>query len=421
LYLLVIYVRPQDFLVDIKGWPIVSWLAGISIAVVFLEGGLTAEKFKRSKVNTILLLFLLALCMSHLANFWLTGAIQTFERFSKVVVTYFLIVFTCISWRRIKILMWALVLMSTFLAVQAIVQIYTGYGLVGGEALLRGEGEALLAGEGVLQARGIGIFEDPNDLALNIVPMIAFVLPAFHKGVLSRTWLTGLIFMIPMVTGVIYTRSRGGILGMAAVAWFYLHKRVGKVVAIGGVFVLFSILMAIPRMSEIDTQEASARGRLDHWSYGLGLLKQHPLFGVGVDRFTDDYSHTAHNSFVLVVAEAGFMGGFLWLSLFYATFREIKYMRDLDRGPPFLDEFADCMVGALVGWLVCAFFLSQTYMWLSYILMGLVVAAKNPLVTEDGVDPSVPFGLVQIRNAGILTVGAIVFMHIALLVMWSMS
>ncbi|MBA4358873.1 MAG: hypothetical protein C0405_14230, partial [Desulfovibrio sp.] len=197
LYVLIVYVRPQEFVPDIQGWPILAWLAGISVAVVFLEGGFTAEKFKRSKVNSLLLLFWLALCLSHVANFYFGGALQTLDKFSKVAVVYYLIIFTTTTWKRVKILMWTMIVMSTFLAVQAIVQFYTGVGLVGGEALQRGEE--------VMQARGIGIFADPNDLALNIVPMIAFVLPAFHKHVLSRTWLTGLIFMIPMITGVIYT------------------------------------------------------------------------------------------------------------------------------------------------------------------------------------------------------------------------
>jgi hypothetical protein len=79
------------------------------------------------------------------------------------------------------------------------------------------------------------------------------------------------------------------------------------------------------------------------------------------------------------------------------------------------------MTGALIGWLVCAFFLSQTFKWLSFILMGMVVAAKNPLVTEERVDPTVPFGLSQIRNAGILTVAGIIFMHFALVVLWQLS
>ncbi len=410
-YLVIIYVRPQEFVEEMHGWPILTWLAAISVAVVFLQGGFTKEKFNRSPLNTLVLLFWLALCLSHVANFWFGGAIQTFDKFSKVVVVYFLIVLTCDSWAKLRVLFWTMSLMALFLAVQAIVQFYTGEGIVGGEALQRGEG--------VMQARGIGIFADPNDLALNMVPMVAFLLPAFHKGFMSRTWLTGVASLIPLVTGIGFTLSRGGILGLAAVGWFYLHKRVGKVVGIGGLLLLLSALMAIPRMDNLTTQEESARARLDHWSYGLGLLKSNPIFGVGVDQFTEDYTHTAHNSFILVVAEAGLLGGVLWMCLIYGAFWELAFLRDQDRGPPFLTKVVDSLIGALIGWLICAFFLSQTYKWLSFILMALVVATKNAMA-RDGVDVSHPWTGRQTITAVALTVGGIIFMHLAVMIMWQL-
>jgi hypothetical protein len=240
---LLIFLRPQEFIEDIKGWPIIVYMAYFSLAIVFLEGDFRAAVFKRSPTNALVLAFWLAMPISNLANFWLGGAPMAFIEMAKVAIVYFLIVLTVDSWRKIKFFLWLLISCSTFLAVQALVQFHTGVGLAGGEALLR-DGQ-------LLQARGIGIFADPNDLALNIVPIISFVLPSFHKRFLSRTWITGILLLIPMVVGVTYTHSRGGMLALAAVGWFYLRRRVGRVASIAGLILILTAMMAMPRMGDM--------------------------------------------------------------------------------------------------------------------------------------------------------------------------
>ncbi len=411
-YIIIIYVRPQEFIADIQGWPILTYLAGICISVVFLEGSFTADKFRRSALNWLIVLFWAALAVSQIANLWFGGAVQAFEKFSKVVIVYFLILFTVDSWARLKVLMWTMILLATFLATQAIIIFYTGEGLVGGHTILR-QGS-------IVQAQGIGIFDDPNDLALNMVPMVSFLLPAFHRGFLSRTWLTGLILLIPLVTGIAFTRSRGGILGLAAVGWYYLHQRVGKIAGVVGLMALLSLLMAIPRMDQLSAQEDSARSRLDHWSYGLELLKHNPVFGVGTDNFTDDYPQTAHNSFILVIAETGLLGGVIWVALIFGSFRELFLMRREGRAPPFMESLAQSLAGAWFGWLVCAFFLSQTYKFLSFILMGMTVAALNALA-RDGVTVENSWGPKQWGISMAITAGGVIGIHLGVKLLLSLT
>ncbi len=415
IYIGIIYIRPQEFVEGWKNLPILQYVAGFCMAAVFLEGGFTSDKFRRSAVNWLVLAFWGSLVLSQLGNFWFGGAIFALQDFTRVAVCYFLVVLTVDTWPRIRVLCWVLVLLSTFLASQAIVQYYTGEGLVGGEAYERHVG----GGEVVLQARGIGIFEDPNDLALNIISFLPFVLPAFHKGLMSRTWFTSIFFLIPMVTGLIYTRSRGGILGLAAVGWFYLKKRAGMVASIGGLILLMSLLLAIPRMESLDAGEASARSRLDHWAYGLGLLKRNPLFGSGYLQFTADYHHTAHNSFILVVAEEGLIGAFIWVAMFFATFRDLKLLREEVRGPPYMEEVVDTLTAALFGWHVSAFFLSQSYKYISFILMALVVSVQHALARED-IELERRWGLRENSTVMGLTIGGVIFMHILVMVLWNL-
>lgn len=410
LYVILIYLRPQEFIEEIKGWPLVAYTAYASMAVVFLQGSFRAEIFKRSPANLLLVFFWLSLPLSQMANLWLGGAIYAFNEFAKVAILYFLVVITVDSWHRIKVFIWILIFCSTFLGLQAVVQYHTGVGLVGGEALLRDQE--------ILQARGIGIFADPNDLAIHIVPIMAFVLPAFHRRFLSPTWITGFLFLVPMVAGVVYTRSRGGMLGLAAVGWYYLRQRVGKVTSIFGLLLILSIIMALPRMGEITPEEESARSRLEHWGHGLEQFKRRPIFGIGYEMFNADYSHTAHNSFVLIFSEAGIVGATLWIALFFCTFRDLRYLREEWRGPPFLDNVVDSLVGALFAWQVSAFFLSQTYKSLSFVLMALVVAVQNVLA-QDKILLDHHWGLREYTVSFVLTVAGIIFMHFLVMILWN--
>lgn len=416
LFTVVVYIRPQEFWPFLMEVPLLDYIAGIAIAFVFLEGKFSKEKLNRSPTNKILVIFWLWLCFTWIGNGWLGGVFYTFKKFGKVVVLYFLIVLTVESLPKLRAYIWILIALSTFLAIDAIVLFYTGVSLTGQVAFTRWEGEEIIA-----QARGIGIFADPNDLALYVVPIIAFLVPSFHKGALSRTMFTGIFFMIPLITGVVFTRSRGGILALAMVAWVYLRHRVGLVFSMVGLVMLFGLLVAIPRFETVSATEGTGRSRLDLWAFGLGLFKQNPVFGVAFSAFTDQgYRQTAHNSFVLVVAEAGLLGGILWISLFYSTFRHIRLFRKLERAPPWLAPMNNAFEAAILSWLVGGFFLSQTYGFFSYILMALVVATMN-ILAREGVELRQTWTKVQIRNSLLVTVGGIIFMHLMVMILWRLG
>lgn len=411
LYVVIIFIRPQEFVEAMKAWPILDVMAVLCVSALFLEGGFTAEIWKRSPLNQLMLWFWAALILSHLTAFSFWGARLAFTVFAKVEIVYFLIIFSITTFRRLKVFTWFMVLMGAFLAMQSMWQYYTGVGLVGGTALQRGE---------LMQARGIGIFQDPNDLALNIVCFIPFVLPHFHKYLLSRSWLPGVLLLIPMATGVIYTRSRGGILGLAAVFWYYFHRRVGMVLSIGVLLFMLSVVATLPRFGSTSVDDASTRTRMEHWAEGLDMFKQKPIFGIGIRQFVEFHGQTAHNSFILALAEAGFVGAFFWLALFLQGFRELFLLGKLPNAPPWLEPQLSGLTGALIGWQVCAFFLSQTYNFTSFILLALVVSTLNVLHNE-GYNVRHPWSSRMTLFTLGVTVAAVVGMHILLRVLWGLA
>lgn len=416
-FIAILFMRPQDYIEALRGWPLQDVAAILCLISIFLDGSVTMEKLKRSPTNWLIIAFWIWISLTWLFNGWAGGISYTFIRFSSVAITFFLIVLTVDTYSRLRGLAWTLVAMALFLAIQAIMQYHTGSGLGGVEALqassLGGETDT------IARVRGVGLYADPNDMAINMVPFAAMLLPAFHRNFMSRTWVTGIICLIPLTLGIVFTVSRGAMLGLLAIGWLYMYRRVGKVFSLVGAGVLLLAILAAPRMGAINTQEDSARARLDHWAYGLQLLRANPATGVGKGAFTEDYDKTAHNSFILIVAEGGMIGGMLWVAMFIAAFREIRLTRKEPRAPPWLDPALNSIEAALVGWLVCASFLSQTYKFTSFILMAMVVAVLNALKSE-GYDVRHPWTNRTSLLTLAVTVGAVIFMHLAVKVLWNL-
>ena len=101
-----------------------------------------------------MLWFLLAIILSQLITLFLPALIEETMDFVTIVLMFFLIANLVSSERKLEITYYILVLLTVTLAVSGIVQSFTGVGL-GGQEMYKGS-----------RIRGIGIFSDPNDLAL---------------------------------------------------------------------------------------------------------------------------------------------------------------------------------------------------------------------------------------------------------------
>jgi putative inorganic carbon (HCO3(-)) transporter len=291
IYVLIIMIRPQEFVTSIRAWPILDVMAILSLGASFIEGRINGTRLGRSASCKFVLLFLIWCGLSHI-RMGNTGLIlDSWIDFSKIAIVFYLVVLNVDTFQRLKTFTWVMILSTTVLALQGIWLFYTGSAFGSAEAVVRGE---------LLQVKGIGVFSDPNDLGLHLITWVPLLLPAFHRPFLSPTMWTGLLFIVPIITGLALTRSRGSMLGAAMVFWFYFYKRVGKFISIIGLVLILAAIMTLPRMSSISTKEASARSRMEHWSEGMKLFRWRPITGVGHHQFIEHHVQTAHNSFVLV-------------------------------------------------------------------------------------------------------------------------
>src|SRR5690606_7303215 len=114
------------------------------------------------------------------------------------------------------------------------------------------------------------------------------------------------------------------------------------------------------------------------------MFLANPLFGIGQGLFLDYHYRTAHNSWVLVFAELGFVGFYFWVALLFSSlyilwvcqqpFPSEKLDATLEREYERERKLAAAMMFAMIGVLACAFFLSRSYIVLLYILPAMAVA-----------------------------------------------
>lgn len=164
--------------------------------------------------------------------------------------------------------------------------------------------------------RGLGFINDPNDLSQVVVALIPMMFIFWKKGSSFRNFLFVYLPVGWLLTGMYMAHSRGALLAVMACAAVAFRRKIGLVPSAVGGLAVFVVLSALGWTGGRDVSAGS--DRLAAWAKGIELFVTHPLFGIGLRRFTEYYEITAHNSVVVTVAEGGFVGLYFWV-LFYMT------------------------------------------------------------------------------------------------------
>ena len=264
-------------------------------------------------------------------------------------------------------------------------------------------------------------YYDANDLGMLMVgamPMAIYFLRA-GSGVKLIYRLFGLAALGLFVLTVMKTGSRGAFLGLIGIAIYITlrFKSIKSGVRWGAVFAGFLVLNIVggekywAMMSTLLNPKADYNwsaseggeqtGRMEVWKRGFGYMKEHPLTGVGARNFSiaegtispqaamQAYGvgfkwSEAHNSFVQVGAELGFIGLFAFILQLGNAFSSLRKVQKRAVGPPSevasARALAQALTGSLIGYVVAGFFLSQGYAAFLYVLLGMIVALHKVTV-----------------------------------------
>jgi O-antigen ligase len=338
----------------------------------------------------------------------------------KIVLIFALMISTLSTPKRLRQMTWLMIVASTYIAGRAVIDYLRGVNLV--------EGDRVRAAVG-------GMFQNPNDLALNLVTFLAPTLFIIIQERRPARRMLASIFAAVMVTAIVCTKSRSGFLGLIAVGivvgYYAIRARPGLLVG-----AMFAGLLALPlmpqsfwtRMDSIvnaaEDQTGSREARIRLLTQGLQVFAANPLTGVGAGQFqnydvpgeTIEKWRVTHNVWLQVACDLGIFGlfafGFLVVRSYRACFATLAALRprrkrrgvagrprspapgikkmpdtpttlaDEDRAT--LELNARSMLAAMVGWTVCSMFASVAFNWTFYYVFALAVAGREIAMAHRG-------------------------------------
>lgn len=198
-------------------------------------------------------------------------------------------------------------------------------------------------------------------VALNMMlPLILLCASEMKKKIYKYFFYAMFFFCI---CSVISSWSRGGLLGLVAVLSAIVLTSQRKWLMIP--LVAGALVFAVPnlpeewfeRMNTISTYEedGAVQSRFKAWEYGFNKALAHPLTGGGFETFR--YAWTdAHNAYVEVLGEHGFVGFGAWFTLLLGSILTLgKIRRDILRAeadhwmPPYCRALQISFLGYMVG------------------------------------------------------------------------
>lgn len=251
-----------------------------------------------------------------------------------------------------------------------------------------------------------GVLKDPNEVALTLGASLPILFArAEHRSTIFR-WLAILIGVPIVAMVIVYSQSRGGILVFLTVIGAYFIRKYGLKGAIAGAVAGAPLLLFGGRSG--DEAKASANERSGILLDGVNMVIGNPLLGVGYGRFGDHAVLTAHNSYMLAIAENGFPGLYLFLAILYLSVKICLTGLKRYAGHPeahVAKSFTMMGIASLAGACVGSFFLSFTYHQILWIYLGL---AAGLYVVIRRHDPSFRVRMALKEHVGIL-VACVVF------------
>ncbi|WP_191600472.1 O-antigen ligase family protein [Marinomonas algicola] len=316
--------------------------------------------------------------------------------FVKIALMVLIIAWLPKSKKDFAICNWSILLTGIVIAIVALNNKINGIGLVEGTRVTIG--------------RNIGsMLGDPNDLALVLLFPTSFALALlFAPSSNKLPKFLALCGYLIIVSAIIATQSRGGLLGIMAVTGVFAWQKVkNKVLLISMGVMVAGLLLALAGISDRASGgaeeagiDASAMGRIYAWQAAWNMAVSNPLTGVGLSNFYVNYyfysphwdgkNHAVHSTWLGVLAETGFVGFIAFTTMVIRTLinniMQVRLINQLTRivehstslAPAYVAS-AQATLAGIVGVMVSGTFLTQGFTWPIYILFALSMAVTNTL------------------------------------------
>ncbi len=374
-----LFIRPGDIIAPDKSPPIfeILILACLAISLPEVMQQLEPRLLYTTPITVCVIGLLVAVGLSHLTHAYIGGAAKATSAFVRLLVYYLLIVALVNSTDRltqfVRVIGWLALVLAAL-------------SILGYHGIISSEGVAPVTeysvnrdGEEIATQRlcGPGIFNDPNDICMILVP--GMVLWAWMgRGRLRRRAISLLAIGI-LGYALLLTKSRGGFLVLLAALTAFFVARVGwrRMLPLTCIALPILMLTFAGRQTNIDLSDHSdtAQMRIQLWSDAFVFLRESPLFGIGFDNFADRAELAAHNSFLHCYAELGLLGGTHFFAAFYLSVRGLYANgRRTWVADERLRRLRPHLLATVVGYVAGMLSLSRSYVVPTYLMLGLSVS-----------------------------------------------
>jgi O-antigen ligase len=404
IFSILLFFRPQDQVVALGNAHLSEVAAIVGLIAMIALNSKRREPLTRKTTELVAVMGLgLVILLTIPTSFWPGGSFGVFkEIYIKVALVFMLMVNTVTSPRRIERICWVIVLAFGYISLRAWMDYARGVNLVEGGRVAGAAG---------------GFFENPNDLALNLVAFLPLAMMYVKRPGSAIKRLVSAAIVVLMVGAIVFTKSRSGMLGAVAMVAVYLlaTRSLKPSVIIGGVLAAMLVVPMMPqsfwdRMASITDGSKDPTGSREErrllMEQAWVVFLQHPLTGIGAGQF-QNYSEpglakkwrVTHNAYLQVAAELGVFGLVFFMLIVWKGFSAAWWTRKhlnwiyrrRSRKKPeadpedgltaderyFLQTHAGAMLACMTGWFVCAIFAAVAFNWTIYYLVGLSVTARD--------------------------------------------
>ncbi|MEN3332504.1 MAG: hypothetical protein V7641_1869 [Blastocatellia bacterium] len=418
IFTLLLYLRPNEMFPEVFGeFPLAKIVALVTLLGFFGAKLLAGERLSvfPLELRMLAVITLLGVAFIPAAASPEASIDLLTDTFLKVVAIFVLLINLIDTRERLQKMMALVVICGSLLALFAVMD------YVGGKFTVVTHGE-----EGTvvgLRITGIvgGIFGNPNDLATSLALLIPFAvaLALLRRGAARLFYLTcaGILGL-----GVILTFSRGGFLGLVAMAAVLIwkvgrHNRALTATAFVIITTVFIVAMPVGYSSRITTifdsssdPTGSSEARRDLLERAASVAANHLVIGVGIGNspIYSLHEQRAHNSYLEISAELGAAGLIAYLIMIFAPLRSLRRIerdtikaRAADPG----DERATvtyylgaAVQASLIVYIICSCFGSIQYLWFLYYPLAYAICLRQMHDAEARVVAASPVKVKIVEN-----------------------
>lgn len=371
--------------------PLTSAILGIASLVINLLQKKTLVYWQK-EMRTFLIFFLFISVGVPLSYNFEISYLYWSQVFLKIGIMFFMIAWTIYDKNTYRLVIFTTIACGVFISLITIQNKISGANLVEGSRATIG-------------TNANSVISDPNDLALTLLFPFSFCCSLFitkSTSILLR--IMGLFSSMTLISAIIATQSRGGLLGLAGVlGYFITHRFKSKTLVITvsslALLLLFFIAHISVRQSGGAGQglDESSMGRIYAWEAAVNMAIHHPIWGIGLNGFEESLFNYAivwermnravHSSWFGVLAEGGFVGFMLFILCVYQAmklaYNNITLIETHNLSHVLDTELilARSLYAGLIGFCISSTFLTQGFTWPFYVFFALSISLSHNLMS----------------------------------------